>query len=156
MKVLWGCFLFLIFCHCNLEETKDSFWMEAYRTGHLDLALVLLEELRENRDLNEEEILTLGKLYFFLRKPSKLRELMDSIPNPSFELVLVHARSLLAHGYSSAEKKALKPKLESLISLSPEALVLYLKLFPGKENPEIQAQAEYFRTLLKQIPIKGE
>lgn len=159
MKKLFSLIFMIITCLSCFNSPNDkkeiNLLTEAYRSGHLTVVSSMLKEIQENRKFtNEEEVLYIKTLFYQANWKDFFSHWV-SVQNKTPELVLLYFKAVLLSKTPVAVSSEDESKLIELLSVSPEACLLYIKFTKNKnrlqEKKLILAQGKQFQTHLDRL-----
>lgn len=118
---------------CSSENTEDRFQLaqDAYHKNQLDMVMLLLD----GKDLNQKESEIYLKSLFYRNEFKKfLDKTNDSIYELSPEIFLYRMKACLLVKQKLTTKETIL--LENYTKVSPEALLLFIKLSPPNQKSE--------------------
>ncbi|WP_244932490.1 hypothetical protein [Leptospira yanagawae] len=160
MKSIWVCFTSILLfgsqitCHRGEpSETKEyQILKDAYLSGHLTVVRSILAGKSKERGLHPKESILYLKSLFYLKEWKEFFLVWkDSNIHPP-ELVLLYFKVLLLVGEDENVNEAELNQLMDLVMVSPEAILLYLRVKNHKisvsEKKLFLAQVNAFRNTL--------
>lgn len=155
--IRWILFLLIsVTISCSQQEKSDpkefQILKEAYLTGHLTVVRSILEEKFKESDLNPKETILYLKTLFYLKAWNEFLNVWKQSEFKSPELILLYYKVYLLGGQDSNQKDEELGHLLDLIIVSPEAMLLYLRLqnyqISHSEKKLFLAQVKGFRNSL--------
>ncbi|MCW7470145.1 hypothetical protein [Leptospira kanakyensis] len=160
MNTKWF-YILLVFsalnCSKNNESEKKNFKIlrDAFHNGQLSFVQTILLEIKEERELTEEESLFYFKTLFYSGKWKELFLHWTQIHTKTPEMVLLYFKAVLISKESVLVSPEDEKKLLELLPISPEACLLYLKFqkkgTSSKQKKLFLAQGKLFQTHIDRL-----
>ncbi|PJZ44771.1 hypothetical protein [Leptospira brenneri] len=153
-------FLFVFslgFCSEGSESEKKDFKVlsEAFRLGHISFVNSILKEKKEERELTERELTIYFKTLFYSGQWKELFSEWSFVKHKPPEMVLLYFKALLLSKEAISVSQEDEVKLLELLPVSPEACLLYLKIYkkktPSNQKKIFSAQSKQFQTHLDRL-----
>ncbi|TGL69843.1 hypothetical protein [Leptospira jelokensis] len=160
MKSIWVCFTSILLFGsqfaCHNDETLDQkdyrILKDAYFSGHLTVVRSILEGKFKEKGLDPKETILYLKSLFYLKDWKEFFLVWKESKIQSPEMVLLYFKAMLLVKQDETVKETELTQLMDLVMVSPEAILLYLRVKKHKINTNEKklflAQVKGFRNTL--------
>ncbi|TGK87450.1 hypothetical protein EHQ24_02665 [Leptospira noumeaensis] len=140
------------------EKKNSKILRDAFHNGQLSFVQTILQEIKEERELTEEESLFYFKTLFYSGKWKEFFSLWTQINTKTPEIVLLYFKAVLISKQPVLVSTEDEKKLLDLLPISPEACLLYLKYqkkgTSSKQKKLFLAQGKLFQTHIDRLGIE--
>ncbi|TGL87866.1 hypothetical protein EHQ68_00455 [Leptospira congkakensis] len=149
--------LSLLGCSESSESGKKDFKVlsDAFRSGHLTIVKSILSEKKESTDLSEDELFIYLKTLFYSGDWKDFFIIWSELKHKTPEMVLLYFKAVLLSKEKIVISEEDEKKLFELVSVSPEACLLLLRIQNGKTSTKQKqlflAQTKHFQTHLDRL-----
>lgn len=158
-KCIVFCLLFFPFLHCSRSSPTHAndfkILSDAFHAGHLTVVRSRLVEIKNDRDLTKEEVALYAKTLFYLGEWKEFFAHWAGVSHKTPELILLYFKAVFVSSLPVIVSAEDESKLIELLSVSPEACLLYLKLnqskWQGKQRKLFLAQWKQFQTQVDRL-----
>lgn len=137
------------------DRSELKILKEAYRSGHLTVVNSILKDIQKNRKFVSEEEVLFAKTLFYQGNWSEFFSHWNSIQNKTPEIVLLYFKAVILSKTQVTVSANDESRLVDLLTVSPEACLLYLKFTKHKdrihEKKLLLAQGKQFQTHLDRL-----
>ncbi|TGM47902.1 hypothetical protein EHQ92_08355 [Leptospira biflexa] len=148
---------FVLSCHkAEIDDPKEyQIVKNAYQSGHLTVVQAILMDRKKERELTTEETKLYFKSLFYLSEWREFFHEWDLLEAKPKELIFYYFKAILLSKDKRVVKRAEENALLELLSISPEACLLYLQWNGPKLKPNQKkiflAQLKQFQTLIHRM-----
>ncbi|PKA11482.1 hypothetical protein CH372_14175 [Leptospira meyeri] len=154
--ILLSVFIFIRCSQVAIPESNDlKVLSEAYLAGHLTVVSSILREKKKEQKLLPSEELLYCKSLFYLGDWKEFFAHWSEVSYKTPELILLYFKAVLVSKFPVTISSEDESRLIELLTISPEACLLYLKLKntkdPTKQKKLFLAQWKQFQTHLNRL-----